>query len=82
MHQTSSRLLRMTDDERPFTRVGPSLNSLSFVLCELLRLWARCVHKCTVIPTTAPRCVPGITALLHTLRDCTEHGLACIFSQS
>jgi hypothetical protein len=25
MHQTSSRLLRMTDDDRPYTRVGLSL---------------------------------------------------------
>jgi hypothetical protein len=28
MHQTSSRLLRMTDDERPYTRVGDSPQSL------------------------------------------------------
>ena len=29
MHQTSSRLLRMTDDDRPFTKVSVSLFSLS-----------------------------------------------------
>lgn len=32
MHQTSSRLLRMTDDDRPFTKVRPTQPQLSFVL--------------------------------------------------
>lgn len=32
MHQTSSRLLRMTDDDRPFTRVSP-LPPFRFAFC-------------------------------------------------
>jgi hypothetical protein len=34
MHQTSSRLLRMTDDERPFTRVSTAIHNMSFLQAE------------------------------------------------
>jgi hypothetical protein len=37
MHQTSSRLLRMTDDERPYTRVG-HFSFKSRILCTSTRL--------------------------------------------
>jgi hypothetical protein len=36
MHQTSSKLLRMTDDERPFTRVSPHSISIHwFIQCHI-----------------------------------------------
>jgi hypothetical protein len=31
MHQTSSRLLRMTDDDRPFTKVGRRPGASAFL---------------------------------------------------
>jgi hypothetical protein len=41
MHQTSSRLLRMTDDERPYTRVGSFLDSSSNFLVSSSRMGLR-----------------------------------------
>lgn len=41
MHQTSSRLLRMTDDERPFTRVGRFRNPTKTLTRHCVRLVRR-----------------------------------------
>jgi hypothetical protein len=38
MHQTSSRLLRMTDDERPFTRVSANISSCAGARDGMARL--------------------------------------------
>ena len=38
MHQTSSKLLRMTDDERPFTRVRISVSVCLLISCTTLLL--------------------------------------------
>lgn len=40
MHQTSSKLLRMTDDERPFTRVSHAYSSYH-ILHSNLRIWSK-----------------------------------------
>jgi hypothetical protein len=53
MHQTSSRLLRMTDDDRPFTKVSPvvlpSLVSCAFMvpLCLVYRHTHLCASICS-----------------------------------
>jgi hypothetical protein len=51
MHQTSSRLLRMTDDERPYTRVCPNnsnfiyLNIVSFFIPKSIIFYnISCIH--------------------------------------
>lgn len=40
MHQTSSRLLRMTDDDRPFTKVSRELSLIliRFAVCAVPRI--------------------------------------------
>jgi hypothetical protein len=43
MHQTSSRLLRMTDDDRPFTKVRRVVLP-NLVWCALRRRFTSCAH--------------------------------------
>jgi hypothetical protein len=52
MHQTSSRLLRMTDDERPYTRVGIfSLQPRPFRSSPRFVLWTAVLAEEAVRPT-------------------------------
>jgi hypothetical protein len=47
MHQTSSRLLRMTDDDRPFTKVRPCPTQICFV-CLVRPVWL-CAQSCKAL---------------------------------
>ncbi len=48
MHQTSSRLLRMTDEDRPFTRVSTSLPSALVLMCRFLEIGGCMRLQCSV----------------------------------
>ena len=60
MHQTSSRLLRMTEDDRPFTRVS----SHAFVHCS---------KACPLLPHIARMRLSNTRSLLHDIASSSVH---------
>lgn len=60
MHQTSSRLLRMTDDDRPFTKVSSNSSMLIRFCCS-----APVVCPSTLCPVAKQHCAWGDAAPTH-----------------